>query len=90
MDKELMRQILLALRNDPYTRQRYIASACHVWLCSERFLDTMQYMFKCGLIDCVSVNDPAQMEYFNLWYLTDDGERAIMTIENRKGDNENG
>lgn len=90
MDKELMRQILLTLHNYSHIRQRYIANACHTWLCSERFLDTMQYMFKCGLIDCVSVNDPAQMEYFNLWYLTDDGERAIINIENRKGDNENG
>lgn len=79
------RKILEYINEHPYCRQRYIASAYHIWLCDKNFLNALYRLHKDGFIDCESHNDSAQMEFFNLWYLTDKGKRAIMNIENKEG-----
>ena len=85
MDKKLALQILRFVAVHPYCRQRYIASALNTWLCSERFLDSLHYVYKQGWIDCEYHHDPAQMEFFNLWYLTEAGKSAIIDLENERG-----
>lgn len=84
MDKELVIQILRFVACHPYCRQRYIASALHTWLCSERFLDSLRYAYKQGWIDCVSIHDTANLEFYNKWFLTNDGKSAIINLENEK------
>ena len=82
---ELEIKILNFLSNHPYSRQRVIASRCHLWLCDEYFLDALHNVYKAGLIDCEYRHDFAQMEFYNLWFLTDAGKSAIIDIENKKG-----
>ena len=82
---DLEMKILRYLADHPYTRQRYIASFCHLWLCNEEFLTSLHNVYKAGLVDCEYHHDPAQMEFYNLWYLTDAGKCAIINTEIRKG-----
>lgn len=77
-------KILEYLAEHPYTRQRYIASACHTWLCSEQFLNALHNLYKGGFVDCDYHHDSAQMEFYNLWYLTDKGKCVIMNTENKE------
>ena len=81
MDKKILEYI----RENPSCRQRYIASSIGVWQCNGAFLNTLHSLEKSGLIYRESYSDPANMEYFYKWYLTDAGECAIMNTE-RKGD----
>ena len=34
-----------------------------------------------GLIQYVTINDPANMEFYDKWYLTEAGYRAIMNVD---------
>ena len=79
-------KILEYVRDCPYCRQRYIAKACHTWFLNEDFLNALQRLYKGGFIDCRYHHDPAQMEFYNEWYLTNKGECAIMNVENKEGD----
>ena len=81
MDKKILEYI----RENPGCRQRYIASSIRVWQCDNVFLNTLHSLEKSGFIYRKSYSDPANMEYFYKWYLTDAGECAIMNTE-RKGD----
>lgn len=87
---ELEFTILKFLEKHSYSRQRAIASRCHLWLCDQCFLDALHKVYKEGLINCESRHDFAQMEFYNLWYLTDAGKCAIMNVENKEGDFSNG
>lgn len=53
----------------PGCRQRNIASACHVWLCSSEFLMTLHDLKREGKIRDETYSDPANMEYYNKWYV---------------------
>lgn len=71
-------KILNYIAEHPYCRQREIASGCHVWLCNQLFLDSLHNLYKNELIDCEFFSDPANVEYYNKWYLTEVGKRAII------------
>lgn len=70
-------QILLYLHEHAGSRQRYIASACHVWLCDAIFMGAIRDLHDLGLIRNESINDPAQMEFYYKWYLTEKGEKIV-------------
>lgn len=70
-------QILNYLYDHPGRRQRYIASACKVWLCNAEFLGAIADLHDLGLIRNVSVNDPANMEFYYKWYLTPKGQKIV-------------
>ena len=80
------RKILETIAAMPGCRQRSIASAIGVWQCDGLFLNTLHALEGWGLIRRENYSDPANMEFFYKWYLTNKGECAIMNIENRKGD----
>ena len=71
-------KILNYIAEHPYCRQREIARACHIWLCSQLFLDSLYNLYKNKLIDCEYFSDPANIEYYNKWYLTEAGKCAII------------
>ena len=73
-------KILACLNRYPGSRKREIAMEmrCPVdgmFLCSFAELEDI------GLIQHVTVNNPANMEFYDKWYLTDVGYRAIMNID---------
>lgn len=82
----MKRKILEAIAAMPGCRQRSIASAIRVWQCDATFLECLRDLRASGLVFRISHSDPANMEYFYKWYLTDKGKYAIMNTENRKGD----
>ena len=79
------RKILKYIGANPGCRQRYIASSVGVWQCDAIFMGCLHNLEDLGFIYRESYSDPANMEYFYKWYLTDKGECAIMSTE-RKGD----
>lgn len=82
----MKRKILEAIASMPGCRQRSIASAIHVWQCDVTFLESLRDLRAAGLIYRINHSDPANMEFFYKWYLTNEGERAIMNTENKEGD----
>lgn len=82
----MKRKILEAIAAMPGCRQRSIASAIGVWQCDATFLECLRDLRAAGLIYRIDHSDPANMEFFYKWYLTSEGERAIMNTENREGD----
>lgn len=78
-------KILEYIRENPGCRQRYIASAIGIWQCDAVFLECLRDLRAAGLVYRISYSDPANMEFFYKWYLTYNGECAIMNTE-RKGD----
>lgn len=82
----MKRKILEAIAAMPGCRQRSIASAIRVWQCDATFLECLRDLRASGLVFRISHSDPANMEFFYKWYLTDKGQCAIMNTENRKGD----
>ena len=82
----MKRKILEAIAAMPGCRQRSIAAAIHVWQCDATFLECLRDLRAAGLIYRINHSDPANMEFFYKWYLTNAGERAIMDTENREGD----
>lgn len=75
-------KILRYLYDHPGRRQRYIASACGVWLCDAMFLGAITDLHDLGLIRNVSVNDPANMEFYYKWYLTPQGQKIVEEMKN--------
>ena len=82
----MKKKILEAIAMMPGCRQRSIAAAIHVWQCDATFLESLRDLRAAGLIYRINHSDPANMEFFYKWYLTNAGERAIMNTENREGD----
>ena len=66
---DLTNTILECIAHNPGCRQRYIASYCHVWYLDSVFLKTLFALRDSGLIYSESYSDPAQMEYYNKWYI---------------------
>ena len=70
-------QILLYLNKHAGARQRYIAKECKVWQCDSLFLGAIADLHDLGLIRNESIHDPAQMEFYYKWYLTEKGEKIV-------------
>ena len=79
-------KILEAIAAMPGCRQRSIASTIGVWQCDATFLECLRDLRAAGLIYRIDHSDPANMEFFYKWYLTNKGECAIMNVENKEGD----
>ena len=62
-------KILEYLTNHPGARKREIASFLKVWQCSFEFLATIDDMCEDNLIRAESFSDPANMEYYDKWYV---------------------
>lgn len=77
-DAKLMEKILIYLYEHPHSRKRYIAKECGVWQCHVDFLSAISNLNALGLIDYQTINDYGNMEYYDEWYLTDEGKRAII------------
>lgn len=86
MDKKILETIGAM----PGCRQREIASAIGVWQCNSIFMGCLHNLEDLGFVYRENYSDPANMEYFYKWYLTDKGKYAIMNTENREGDFANG
>ena len=84
------RKILETIGAMPGCRQREIASGSGVWQCNAIFMGCLHNLEDLGFVYRENYSDPANMEYFYKWYLTDKGKYAIMNIENREGDFANG
>ena len=70
-------QILLYLHEHAGSRQRSIANACDVWLCDAIFMGAISNLHDLGMIRNESIHDPAQMEFYYKWYLTEKGEKIV-------------
>jgi len=66
MKEEIMRIIT----KNPGVQKRHIAHLLGIWQCDRAFLRTMIDLEKEGLIFCRSFSDPANMEYYDKWYLS--------------------
>lgn len=64
-------KILEYLRTNPGAHKRNIASFLKVWQCSFEFLATMDDLYEDGLIRSEIYRDPAQMEYYEKWYVVE-------------------
>lgn len=73
MDKE----ILKAIAAMPGCRQRSIASTIGVWQCDAIFMGCLHNLEDLGFIYRENYSDPANMEYYYKWYLTDKGKCII-------------
>ena len=81
---ELKIKILEYLAKRPYCRQRYIASACSMWVCDYQFLNSLHSLLDEGFINREFYHDPAQRDFYYLWYLTDKGKSVIINTENEE------
>lgn len=61
--------ILDYIHAHPGCRKREIASAINIWQCDKRFLEAMAYLEKSGKIHAVTHNNPANMEFYDEWYI---------------------
>jgi len=74
-------KILTIIQQHPGIRKREISSDLHVWQCNSEFLRAMHDLENAGLIYAFTYKDPANMEFFDKWYLTNEGKRAILTVD---------
>ena len=75
------KKILAYLNRRPGSRKRSIARGAKIFSVDGEFLRTMSKMEKDGLIQRVTVKDPANMEFYDKWYLTEAGYYAIMNVD---------
>ena len=73
-------KILSCLNRYPGARKRSIASEIHHPI-DGTFLRTFFEMEDNGLIKRITISDPANLEFYDKWYLTEAGYRAIMNVE---------
>ncbi len=75
------KKILSYLNRWPGSRKRSISRGARIFSINGELLRTMSKMEKDGLIQRVTINDPANMEFYDKWYLTEAGYRAIMNVD---------
>lgn len=75
------KKILAYLNRWPGARKRSIASAIGIWQCEATFLECMRDLRNAGLIYRINHSDPANMEFYDKWYLTKAGYCAIMNVD---------
>lgn len=73
-------KILACLNRYPGARKREVATEIHCFV-DGTFLRAFSEMENDGLIQHVAINDPANMKFYDKWYLTDVGYRAIMNVD---------
>jgi len=73
-------KILTCLNRWPGARKREVATEIHCPV-NGTFLHSFSELEDIGFIHHVTVNDPANMEFYDKWYLTDVGYRAIMNVD---------
>ena len=65
-----MREKMLAyIAAHPGCRSREIAGGIGMWLCDSEFLHMRHELEKEGLIYAETYRDPAQMEFYDKWYI---------------------
>ena len=64
-------RILEYLTNHPGARKREVASFLEIWLCDSTFLATFFELEMQGLIYAVHVQDNANLEFYDTWYVED-------------------
>lgn len=62
-------KILQFINSNPGTRKRYIASSLGVGVSNSSFMRAMRNLTKEGKICYVAHHDPAQMEFYDEWYI---------------------
>ena len=62
-------KILEYLAKFPGSRRRYIASALRTWVCDKDLILLMYKMESEGKIYRTSFSDPANMLYYDKWYI---------------------
>lgn len=83
---KLMKEKILAyLANHPKTRKRYIAADLGTYHLNNEFMHAMRELQTEGKIDYESVNDFANMEFYDLWFICDPShmtakERTIQQV----------
>ena len=73
-------KILSCLNRYPGARKRFIASEIH-YPVNGTFLRTFSELENNGFIQHTTINDPANMEFYDKWYLTEAGYCAIMNVD---------
>lgn len=66
---KLVESIITYIKKHPGCRKREIAGSLHIWQCDTRFLHAMGELERYGVIKSVIYRDPAQMEYYDKWYI---------------------
>lgn len=62
-------EILAYLAKFPGSRKREIAGHLRVWICNDEFMNTMHELENAGTIYSIIHNDPAQMEFYDMWFI---------------------
>lgn len=62
-------KILAYITLHPGCRKREIAGAIKIWQCDGTFLRTMTELAQGNVIRYETYRDPAQMEYYDKWYI---------------------
>ena len=65
----LREMILTIIAEHPGIRKREIAGYLGLWQCNAEFLATVNDLFNDNLITYTTVHDPAQMEFYDTWYI---------------------
>ena len=64
-------KIYAYIKEHPGCRQREMASALNVWLCSKEFLNALMALDLEIRIYSVTYQDSANMEFYLQWYIAD-------------------
>lgn len=65
-----MREKIIAyITEHPGCRKREIAYGLQIWQCNGTFLHTMSELSLNNVIRYETYHDPAQMEYYDKWYI---------------------
>ena len=73
-------KILACLNRYPGAHKRFVASEIHSPV-NGIFLHSFRELEDIGFIQHITIHDPANMEFYDKWYLTDVGYRAIMNVD---------
>jgi len=65
----MKQKIIDYIKRHPGCRKREIAGAIGVWVVDDKFRYTMAQLEIAGAIKSVVYRDPAQMEFYDKWYL---------------------
>ena len=61
-------RLLQIITEHPGLRKREIASYANVWFLNSEFMNAMYDLQDEGLIRRQTYNDPANMEFYDMWY----------------------
>lgn len=67
---DLKTHIINFIALHPGCRKREIAASIPIWQCAFEFLASMDDLQEDGRITAVPFRDPAQMEFYDKWYVS--------------------